>query len=110
MVGPAVERKIGKSAFTELTINATEWKSSTWAQEKGLYGDVYATVGEMDSAINSLTEKLVQSNPEAMKMLKKIFWEGTEHWDTLLNERAAMSGELVLSEFTRKAIEKFKMR
>ena len=108
VVGPAVERKIGKAAFSELTINATEWKSAAWAKEKGLYGEVYATLSDLDAAVNSLSEKLLSSNPEAMSMLKKIFWEGTDHWDALLNERAAMSGKLVLSEFTKKAIGKFK--
>ena len=75
-----------------------------------MYAEVYPTIGEMDAAINSLTEKLVQSNPEAISMLKKIFWEGTDHWDTLLNERAEISGRLVLSDFTRRAIDKFKAR
>ncbi len=108
VVGPAVERKIGKAAFSELTINATEWKSAAWAKEKGLFGEVYSTLSDLDAAVNSLSEKLLSSNPEAMSMLKKIFWEGTDHWDTLLNERAAMSGKLVLSEFTKNAIGKFK--
>lgn len=108
VVGPAVERKIGKSAFTELTINATEWRSALWAKEKGMYAEIFSTIPEMDTAIKALTQKLLHSNPEAMSLLKKIFWEGTEHWDTLLNERAAMSGKLVLSEYTKNAISKFK--
>ena len=108
VVGPAVERKIGKAAFSELTINATEWKSSFWAKEKGLYGEVFSTLLELDVAVNLLSEKLLTSNPQAISLLKKIFWEGTDHWDTLLNERAAMSGKLVLSEFTKNAIGKFK--
>lgn len=108
VVGPAVERKIGTAAFSELTINATEWRTSSWAKEKGMYAEVFSSITEMDAAINSLCDKLIQSNPEAMMMLKKVFWEGTEHWDTLLNERAAMSGKLVLSDFTKEAIEKFK--
>ena len=75
-----------------------------------MFAEIFQTIDEMDKAIETLTEKLLLSNPEAMSMLKKIFWEGTEHWDTLLEERAAMSGKLVLSEFTRKAIEKFKSK
>ena len=110
VVGPAVERKIGKSAFMELTINATEWKSASWAKEKGMYAEIFSTINEMDIAINDLAQKLLLSNPEAMSILKKVFWEGTEHWETLLDERAAMSGKLVLSEFTKKAITKFKAR
>ena len=110
VVGPAVERKTGKSAFTSLTINATEWKSANWARENGLYAEVVATPEELDKAVFTLSERLSKSNPEAMMLLKKTFWEGTEHWDTLLAERAAMSGKLVLSDFTRNAIEKFKAK
>lgn len=108
VVGPAVERKVGTAAFTALTINPTEWKSAEWAREKGLYADVFSSVEEMDKAINALAEKLSQSSPEAMAQLKKVMWESTENWDTLLLERAEMSGRLVLSEFTKKYIEKFK--
>jgi methylglutaconyl-CoA hydratase len=108
VVGPAVERKTGKAAFTSLTINATEWQTAAWALENGLYAAVYPTHKELDKAVFTLSERLSKSNPEAMMMLKKIFWESTEHWDTLLSERAAMSGTLVLSDFTRDAIGKFK--
>jgi methylglutaconyl-CoA hydratase len=110
VVGPAVERKVGTSAFCQLTINATEWQSAQWAKEKGLYADVYKSVEEMDVAVKALADKLSKSNPEAMMMLKKIMWEGTENWDTLLLERAEMSGKLVLSEFTVNAINKFKQK
>ena len=110
VVGPAVERKIGTSAFCQLTINATEWQSAEWAREKGLYGELFKSFDEMDAALNILTEKLSGSNPEAMMMLKKVMWQGTENWDTLLIERAEMSGKLVLSEFTINAINKFKQK
>jgi len=108
VVGPAVERKIGTSAFCQLTIAATEWQTAQWAREKGMYMDVFADIPQMENALNALAEKLALSNPEAMKMLKKVMWHETEHWDTLLIERAEMSGKLVLSDFTRKAINKFK--
>lgn len=108
VVGPAVERKVGKSAFTQLSIDATTWKSAKWAAEKGLYASVHENAEEMDAAIDTLAEQLSKSNPEAMAMLKQVFWEGTEHWDTLLSQRAEMSGKLVLSDFTREAIGKFK--
>lgn len=110
VVGPAVERKVGTSAFCQLTINATEWQSAQWAKEKGLYAELFANTAEMDKAIEGLAAKLAGSNPEAMAMLKKIMWEGTENWDTLLIERAGMSGKLVLSEFTVNAINKFKAK
>jgi methylglutaconyl-CoA hydratase len=108
VVGPAVERKVGLSAMSQLAINATEWASAQWAKEKGLYTEIFETEEEMDQAIQTLAQKLANSNPEAMADLKKIFWSGTEHWDTLLFERAAISGRLVLSTFTKNAIEKFK--
>ncbi len=110
VVGPAVERKVGKSAFCELTINATEWRSAQWAREKGMYGEVFDTIEEMDKGIDALALLLAGSNPEAMAMLKKIMWSDCENWDRLLIERAAMSGKLVLSEFTINAINKFKSK
>ena len=108
VVGPAVERKIGTSAMSQLAIDATEWQTADWAKAKGLYTEVYDTVEEMDEAVRALANKLSNSNPEAMRLLKQMFWKGTENWDDLLKERAAMSGELVLSDFTKNAINKFK--
>jgi len=108
VVGPAVERKVGTSAFCQLTINATEWQTAQWAKEKGLYAELFSTIEDMDKGIDVLATKLATSNPEAMSMLKKVMWQGTENWDKLLVERAGMSGTLVLSEFTINAINKFK--
>lgn len=110
VVGPAVERKIGLSAMSELAINATEWRSAEWAKMKGLYTEVYESIEAMDEAIELLAVRLSNSNPEAMKALKKIFWQGTSHWDELLEERAGISGRLVLSAFTRNAIRAFKSK
>ncbi|MGQ0828641.1 MAG: enoyl-CoA hydratase/isomerase family protein [Bacteroidota bacterium] len=110
VVGPAVERKIGTSAFTSLSINASEWQTALWAKEKGMYMNVFKTMEEMDAAIATLSKTLSESNPEAMSSLKKIFWQGTDNWDTLLVERAEISGKLVLSDFTINAINKFKMQ
>lgn len=110
VVGPAVERKIGTSAFTQLAINATKWESAAWAREKGLYAEVFASLDELDKAVTLLAMTLSFSNPEAMAELKKIAWKGTENWDQLLAERAAISGKLVLSEFTANAINKFKQK
>ncbi len=110
VVGPAVERKVGTAAFTALTINPAEWKTAEWAREKGLYAAVFPTVAELDKAVNELAAKLAQSSPEAMAQLKKVMWEGTENWDQLLIERAEMSGRLVLSDFTKNYIEKFKAK
>lgn len=110
VVGPAVERKIGLSAMSELAINATEWRSAQWAKDKGLFTEIFEDSTSMDKAIEMLSMKLAASNPDAMKELKKIFWEGTENWDDLLLERAAISGRLVLSEFTRSAISAFKAK
>ncbi len=110
VVGPAVERKIGKAAFTSLAINATTWRDANWAKNVGMYADVHATIANLDEAVNSLAQKLAASNPDAMAELKKIAWKGTENWDTLLIERAGISGQLVLSEFTINAIQQFKKK
>lgn len=110
VVGPAVERKIGTAAFTQLTVNATEWQTAQWAKEKGMYASIHSTLEDVDKEVETLALKLSLSNPEAMQMLKKIFWQGTENWDSILIERAEMSGKLVLSDFTKNAIEKFKSK
>ena len=108
VIAPAVERKMGKAALAEMSLAATEWKNAYWAQEKGLYAKVLDSVKELDREVSLLTEKLVSYNPQALNAMKKILWENTEHWDDLLEQRAAVSGELVLSNFTKKALAKFK--
>ena len=110
VVGPAVERKIGTGPMTELAINATEWRSADWARDKGLYTEIYDSAEEMDEAIATLAGRLAMSNPQAMSLLKTAFWNGTEHWGQLLEERAEMSGKLVLSDFTVKAINAIKQK
>ncbi|MFC0773739.1 enoyl-CoA hydratase/isomerase family protein [Terrimonas alba] len=108
VVGPAVERKIGLSAFSQLAIDATMWRNADWARRKGLFAELHPTVEGMDESIQRLSHTLMQTSPEAMAELKKTLWKGTEHWDKLLIERAAISGKLILSEFSKKAIERFK--
>jgi methylglutaconyl-CoA hydratase len=104
VVGPVIERKIGLSAFSSLAVNAMEWRVAEWAREHGLFAEVRDTLEEMDQAIADLASRLAGSNPEAVAGIKRTFWEGTEHWDRLLAERAEMSGSLVLSDFARRAI------
>lgn len=108
VVGPAVERKIGTAAFSALSIDAHTWRSSDWAKRKNLYAELHEDSDNMDESVNRLSSTLSHSNPEAMAEMKKIFWNDTDHWDVLLKERAAISGRLVLSDFSKNAIEKFK--
>lgn len=110
VVGPAVERKIGQAAFGHLSIQATKFQSAAWARDQGLFAEVHESIADMDQAIQELAQQLADSSPDAMAQIKKILWEGTEHWDRLLQERAAISGELVLSSFTRESIARFKSR
>ena len=110
VVGPAVGRKMGLAAMSELAINATEWRSASWAKKKGLFTEIYDSIEEMDEEVDRLASQLAKSNPEAMAMLKSVFWEGTENWDQLLADRAAMSGKLVISDFTVDAINSFKAK
>jgi methylglutaconyl-CoA hydratase len=107
VIEPAVSRKIGKSATAEMTLD-TEWKTATWAHQKGLYHKVYETAEELDLEITLFATNLACYNPEALTEIKKILWEGTENWETLLYERAEISGKLVLSDFSRKALRQFK--
>ncbi|MTI88536.1 MAG: enoyl-CoA hydratase/isomerase family protein [Balneolaceae bacterium] len=108
VVGPAVERKIGTSAFAALSTDAASWYGADWAQQKNMFNNVFESTGEMDEAIAELSGQLAKSSPEAMKELKKVFWKGTEDWNRLLEQRAEISGRLVLSDFTKNFIRKFK--
>lgn len=110
VVGPAVERKMGTAAFSTLAIDAHLWRNAEWARKKGLFAEVHLNSEGMEESIARLTETLIHSNPEAMAEMKKVFWKGTEDWDTLLMERAAISGRLVVSAFTRNAIAHFKKK
>jgi methylglutaconyl-CoA hydratase len=107
VIGPAVERKVGVSAFSHMALNATEWQTAGWAKQKGMYTEAFETTKQLDEYIEHFTSILVKSNPEALRLLKKVFWEGCENWDELLAERAEMSGNLVLSDFSKNAIQSF---
>lgn len=108
VIAPAVERKMGVAALAEMTLAAHEWKNAYWAQEKGLYAKVFENVTDLDKELDIFTQKLAGYNPEALSDMKKVLWEGTENWGTLLTERAKISGRLVLSDFTKNALGKLK--
>jgi methylglutaconyl-CoA hydratase len=110
VVGPAIERRIGPSAFGHLAIDATKWRNADWCKRKGLFAEVHETIESMDESILRLSHELAHYNPHAMAELKKILWKGTEHWDELLFQRAEISGKLVVSQHTKHAIEKFKTK
>ncbi|MEM9930187.1 MAG: enoyl-CoA hydratase/isomerase family protein, partial [Bacteroidota bacterium] len=107
VVGPAIERKIGLSAMSQIAINANAFFDPEWAKHKGLYTEVFEDAAGLDAGVVALTESLLKYNPEAMVRMKQMFWSGTDHWDELLLERAAISGELVLSAFTRETLKRF---
>ncbi|UWY28943.1 enoyl-CoA hydratase/isomerase family protein [Flavobacterium sp. TR2] len=107
VIEPAVSRKIGKTAMTEMTLAAHEWKSADWAFQKGLYS-VMSDAENLDKGVVNFAQKLSSYNPEALYEMKKIIWEGTEQWESLLFERAAITGKLVLSDFTKSALLQFK--
>ena len=108
VVGPAVERKIGVSGMSQIAINASEFYSAEWAKQKGLFADVFDSTEILDEAVKELSDKLCGYNPEAVKHMKQMFWRGTEDWDELLMQRAKISGELVLSQFTKEKLARFK--
>ena len=107
VIEPAVSRKIGKAAMTEMTLAAHEWKSAEWALENKLFSEIHKAE-DLDNAVEKFAQKLSSYNPEALFEMKKIIWEGTDHWESLLLERAAITGKLVLSDFSRNALTQFK--
>ena len=108
VIEPAVTRKIGLSAFSHMTLDPTTFFSADWAKQHGLYNTTYDSIEALDYAIKAFAENLCKYNPAALKAMKSVFWQGTEHWDALLAERAEMSGKLVLSEFTKETLKRFK--
>ncbi len=108
VIAPAVRRKIGTAALSEMSLAPTEWKNAYWAQEKGLFSKVFEKIEEVDKEIDFFSQKLSAYNPQALEEWKKVLWEGTEHWGELLTERAGITGTLVLSEFTKTALSKFR--
>ena len=109
VVGPAVERKIGKTAFSEMSIDY-DWRTAEWCEQKGLYNKIFDSIDELNKAVYELAKKLSNGSVEAMAELKKVLWEGTENWDKLLEKRAEISGRLVLSDFTKEYIQSFKAK
>lgn len=109
VVNPPIERKIGKEAFVEMSLDC-EWRTADWAKQHGFYHEVFESIDELEEKLNEFTKQLSERSLEALSQLKKIFWEGTEHWDDLLEERAENSGRLVLSDFTKKFIKDFKSK
>lgn len=109
VVGPVIERRIGTGAFAAMALDAA-WRDAVWGERVGLYAAVCDGVTELDARIEAVAASLASANPEATRLLKQVFWQGTDEWEVLLAERAAMSGRLVLSAHTREAIAAFKAR
>lgn len=109
VVGPAIERKIGLSAFSQMALNANEWQTAAWAKEKGLFHEVFGTIEQLDAYIAHFTNHLRASSPLALQALKKVLWQNTHHWDELLDERAGISGRLVITDAAQQAIRMARM-
>ena len=105
VIGPAVERKIGTAAFSQLAIDAGNWYTASWAHLHGLFAEMHSTDELLNEAVNKKVKELAASSLEAMKEIKKMLWSGTDHWSTLLYERASISGRLVLTEEARRFIK-----
>jgi methylglutaconyl-CoA hydratase len=107
VVGPAVERKLGLSAFSQLAIDASSWRTAEWAKTRGLYSEVHANIQDLDESLERLVNRLSHSSLQAIREIKKILWHDTSHWDQLLAERAKISGSLVITPMAQKAIALF---
>lgn len=108
VIAPAVVRKIGTAGLAELSLNPKEWKTAYWAQEKGLFAKVFNNLNDLDKELDYFSTNLANYNPQALEEWKKILWENTAHWETLLPERAMITGKLSLSDFTKNALVKFR--
>lgn len=107
VIEPAVTRKMGQTAFSQMTIDAESFFTAEYAKEKGLYANVFDTVEALDDAVDTLAAKLASYNPEALLELKRVLWEDTNEWCVSLLERAEISGKLVLSDFTKEKLKSY---
>jgi methylglutaconyl-CoA hydratase len=108
VIGPVIERKIGLSSLSQISLNPSKFFTTSWAKDNGLYAEVFENISQLDLAVQTFAEELCSFNQEAVNEIKKLFWRGTDHWDTLLEEQAVISGRLVLSSFTKEKLNKFK--
>ena len=108
VIGPVIERKIGLSSLSKISLNPSKFFTTSWAKDNGLYAEVFENISQLDLAVQAFAEELCSFNQEAVNEIKKLFWRGTDHWDTLLEEQAIISGRLVLSSFTKEKLNKFK--
>ena len=108
VIGPVIERKIGLSSLSQISLNPSKFFTTSWAKDNGLYAEVFENISQLDLAVQAFAEELCSFNQEAVNEIKKLFWRGTDHWDILLEEQAIISGRLVLSSFTKEKLNKFK--
>src|SRR3970282_192373 len=91
VVGPVIEKKIGLAAFGALAVDGT-WRSADWAERHGLYSEVLETTSALDERVEAQARKFSAYNPEAVRRLKEVIWEGAGDWPELLARRAEISG------------------
>jgi len=109
VVGVVIDRKLGPAALMNLAVHA-DWHDAEWCERHGLYSELCGDIAALDAAVDAHAKRLAASNPEAMREMKRIFWAGTEDWQARMGERAALSGRMVLSDFTRDALARFRAR
>ncbi|MCC6753057.1 MAG: enoyl-CoA hydratase/isomerase family protein [Saprospiraceae bacterium] len=110
VIGPVVEHRIGGSAFQKLSLTPDEWQTASWAGQRGLFHEVFDSKAKAEAYLDEFAKKLLSFNPQALTELKKVFWQGSEHWEQLLYDRAAVSGKLILSDFSRRTLAAFKTK
>jgi len=107
VIGPMVERKLGLSGLSALSLNPKEWKTAYWAQQKGLFNEVFQTQIQADAYLATYIESMTNTSLQAMTIVKKMLWENTENWDELLESRAEQSAKLLLTRECKSEIAKF---
>ena len=110
VIAPALLRKIGTAAMSELSLTAHAWKSADWAHSKGLLSELHSDFEALEEAVVKHANRLAAYTPQAVTELKKALWKGTEDWDNLLEHNAAISGRHVFSEQTQKTLNELKSK
>ncbi len=99
VIEPAVTRKLGISGFSELTLRPLVWKDALWVKSKGMFSEVFKTTELLDDYVDKYIKSLSSYSPVAIREIKKMLWHGTESWDSLMEKRAEISGELAMKNY-----------
>lgn len=102
VIGPALERKIGKAHYATLAFG-TKWMNAQWGQDCGLYNELFPNINELDIGVKNYIKKLRGFNPKAVSELKKTLID--KSFEKTIREQVALTAKFCCEEFTQEKIQ-----